>query len=376
MKHLESLIYASSEHSADAFYFSKILIPDAFVAFSFKGKRLGVLSMLEIARARKQSAFDEVLSWETVSAQVKQAGGTGGLAEGVAFLQKQYGIEGFRVPAEFPASLYVALTRLGVTLEVETGAFFKNRLIKTPQELEFLIEANRAAGAGISAVKKWIDEASVAPDGRLMHAGAPLTSERLQALIAKKCLDYGATAPNSIVAGGDQACDPHERGHGPLYAQTFIIIDVFPRMQRTGYYGDMTRTVFKGVPNEAQRRLYNSVLRAQQEAIAKIKAGAVPQVLQAFVEEAFEADGYLTTSNDVPQGFIHSLGHGLGLDLHELPSLSRRTTEPLEAGNVVTVEPGLYYPGLGGVRIEDVVCVTADGVQLLSGQEAPEAVPL
>lgn len=362
----EILIYASSQYCADALYFSKILIPDAFIAFSCKGKRIGVLSMLEIGRARKNSAFDVLLPLETVREGARAATGKVSVAAIISFLRKEYQIEGFRVHPDFPAWLYAQLLELDVAVEAASGSFLEERLIKTPEELKHIEAANAASFAGISLAGQWIAAAEVAEDGRLMRDEKPLTSERLQRAIAKRCLDYGAVAQNSIVAGGDQACDPHECGQGPLYAQQFIIVDVFPRVQDTGYYGDMTRTFMKGPASDEQKRLYATVEQAQRQAIEGIQAGVIPGELQEQVEAFFKEQGYETTASGNPQGFIHSLGHGLGLELHEHPSLSRGQAMPLEVGHVVTVEPGLYYPGLGGVRIEDVVCVQKTGCTYLS----------
>jgi len=173
---------------------------------------------------------------------------------------------------------------------------------------------------------------------------------------------------NTIVAGGDQGCDPHERGHGPLKANETIVIDVFPRDAKSGFFGDLTRTVVRGRASEAQRKLYATVERGQHMGIVGLKTGANGAKLLADVREFFTREGYPTKLNAEGKwsGFFHGLGHGLGLDIHEIP---RMQAGKLKTGQVFTVEPGLYYPGVGGVRIEDVCVVSPKGGRVLSKLE-------
>ena len=203
--------------------------------------------------------------------------------------------------------------------------------------------------------------------GRRHYAGAPLTSERLKVAIEIACLEAGAVSNSTIAAGGDQACDPHNRGSGPLRAHELIIVDIFPRVTATGYFGDMTRTFLRGRANEAQRSLVAAVRAAQLTALRTIRAGVTGQAVHNEVVEAFTARGYETKATRRGSvGFFHGTGHGLGLAVHEPPRVSATADYPLKLGTVVTVEPGLYYPGLGACRIEDVVQVGASSPRLLS----------
>jgi Xaa-Pro aminopeptidase len=200
-----------------------------------------------------------------------------------------------------------------------------------------------------------------------MHHGIALTSEKLRAVIDTAILQASGLAANTIVAGGRQGCDPHERGHGPLRANEPIIIDIFPRSQKTGYFGDITRTVVRGRASEAVRRLYDTVYRGQQIAFKKIRAGVRTNVVHQAVQDYFKEQGLHTgRRKGRMEGFFHGTGHGLGLDIHESPRIGSTSTGKLKAGQVVTVEPGLYYPELGGVRLEDVVFVTASGSRNLT----------
>ena len=204
-------------------------------------------------------------------------------------------------------------------------------------------------------------------NGRLYYQGSVLTSERLRAAVETACIEAGSVASSTIVAGGDQACDPHERGSGPLRASQLIIVDVFPRISATKFFGDMTRTFVRGRASDAQRSLVDAVRAAQLAALRTIRAGVPGSAVHRKVEEVFAKRGYATRRTSKGSvGFFHGTGHGLGLEVHEPPRMNATSDTPLKNGTVVTVEPGLYYPGLGGCRIEDVVQVTASGHRMLS----------
>ncbi len=164
----------------------------------------------------------------------------------------------------------------------------------------------------------------------------------------------------------NQVTDPHERGHGPLYAGQAIILDIFPRSEKTGYWGDLSRTVCRGSAAPGLKKLYNAVKAAQAAALRAVKPGVCADEVHSAAQAVFERRGYETKEVDGRHtGFIHGTGHGVGLDIHELPRVGI-SGEILEEGNIVTVEPGLYYPGLGGIRIEDTIAVTSKGWRYLA----------
>jgi Xaa-Pro aminopeptidase len=199
--------------------------------------------------------------------------------------------------------------------------------------------------------------------------GRALTSEIVRAEAEAAVLRAGGIPDGTIVAGGSQACDPHERGHGPLRGHELIILDLFPRDARSGFYGDLTRTVVRGCATEAQRRLWETVRGAQRMAIGRIKPRVKGASVHRAVQEFFAARGYATEKKGGRwTGFFHGTGHGLGLDLHEEPRLAATT---FRVGQVFTVEPGLYYPGVGGARHEDVVAVTRTGAERLGRLDFP-----
>ena len=361
------LLYADSERSADMLYLGRIQVPDAFVAFIARGKKYAVLGALELGRARKESAFDKVLPLETYlqRARKRWPDRKPGPAEVVALVAAEFRVKNFYIPDDFPAGLATRISQLGVGLTIVTDAIFPEREVKTPREIAAIREGNRCSAAGLAAAERLL-RASKIKGRQLLHDGKPLTSERLRRAIEVACLEAGSLSHGTIAAGGDQACDPHCVGHGPLRANELIVVDVFPRVQTTGYHGDMTRTFLRGHASDAQRALVEAVRAAQFGAMQSIRAGVNGRDIHHGVIAEFEQRGYATKHTAKGSvGFFHGTGHGLGLAVHELPRMST-VDHTLLKDSVVTVEPGLYYPGLGGCRIEDVVQVTARGVKQLS----------
>lgn len=364
---LPPLLYADSVGNPDQLYFSRVSVPDPFIAFGVGGKRISLQSALELGRVRKARSFDEVLpleAWRDRAAA--RFGGRPGPAEIIATVARAYRIKAFRVADDFPAALFERLRTLGLKLQLADGPLFPEREIKTAREAAAIAEGNRLSAVGFAVAEK-ILRASRIKGRSLLFEGRPLTSERLRFAIDSAILAEGGLAQGTIVAGGDQACDPHERGSGELHAHELIILDIFPRVAATGYHGDMTRTFLRGRASDAQRRLVETVRAAQLAALGAIRAGADGRDAHGRVVATFDAAGYKTEhTKNGSVGFFHGTGHGLGLAVHEMPRLSGTISMELKKGAVVTVEPGLYYPGLGGCRIEDVVQVTARAPKMLS----------
>lgn len=362
-------IYAASDYSADQLYLSGVFVPDPFLAILAKKKSYAVVSQLEYSRVAKQSRFDEVMLLEDI--RVKAADNLGlklkevGPGDLMVYFAQRFAVKKIEVPADFPSIFYARLYDAGYRMEVKEGPFFPERAKKTDVEARAIQQGNAASAAGIRAAEAVLRASKI--DGkRILYQGRALTSERLRMIIDQACLEKGATAQHTIVAGGRQACDPHEAGRGVLRPNELIIIDVFPRIQKTGYFGDMTRTFLKGRASPAQRALVGAVQAAQKAALEAIKAGVKSATVHGAAERVFNEAGFLTKRRrNGFVGFIHSAGHGLGLEIHEAPRVSRAPGK-LKEGHVVTIEPGLYYPEIGGCRIEDVVRVQKSGYEKLS----------
>jgi len=362
-------LYAASESSADQLYLSGVFVPDPFLAFVAQKKSYAVVSQLEYGRVAKQSKFNEIMLLESVRKSAAEnlqiPLETVGPGELMIYFAQRYAVKKVEVPEDFPAIYYSKLYEAGYRMEIVEGAFFPKRAKKSDAEARAIRQGNAASAAGIRAAESVLRAASI-EEGFIIYEGRKLTSERLRAIIDQACLEKGATASHTIVAGGRQACDPHEGGHGPLKANELIIVDVFPRMQKTGYHGDLTRTFLKGRASTAQKNLVAAVRAAQTAALDKIKAGVKGEAVHSTAKQVFDDAGFVTERRKQGfVGFIHSTGHGLGLEVHESPRVSKGAGK-LKAGHVITIEPGLYYPEIGGCRIEDVVRVTKDGYEKLS----------
>ena len=363
------ILYAASEQSADIFYLTRVFVPDPFLCFIVGGRSTVVVSRLEYGRVRAQSNCDEVLLLETVQLQVARAlriePSAVGLAEVMCYFAKLNKASELEVPESFPSVYFAKLLAAGMQVRIGADPFFPARELKSDAEAKALRQGNAASAAGIRTAESVL-RASKIVGKCLKYEGRTLTSEWLRTMIDQACLAKGAVAQNTIVAGGKQGCDPHEGGHGPLKPNELIIVDVFPRVQKTGYHGDMTRTLLKGRANDAQRALVGAVRDAQLAALAKVKAGVSGATVHGAAVQLFEGRGFHTERRGEGfVGFIHSTGHGLGLEVHEAPRVSP-TAGRLRKGQVITIEPGLYYPEVGGCRIEDVVRVTKEGSEMLS----------
>lgn len=364
---LPPLLFAST-NNADQLYFSRVHVHDPFIAFGKGNQRISVQSALEFGRVKKAGTFDQVLPLETWRERARQRHPQRkvGTAEIILELARAHRIRAFRVADDFPASLYVQLTELGLRLELADGPLMPERLIKSAREAAAIRAGNRLSSIGFSVAEDMLRRSKIR--GRqLIFQGKPLTSEQVQLAIEAAILAAGGRSDDTIVAGGNQACDPHERGHGLLRPNELIIVDIFPRVMKTGYYGDMTRTYLRGRASEAQRQLYATVRQAHRMAIKAVHADVDGHEVHNKVVALFADAGYKTEhGKNGSVGFFHGTGHGLGLEVHEGPRVSGLISSPLPKGSVVTIEPGLYYPGLGGCRIEDVVQVTDGGAKLLS----------
>lgn len=360
----ETLLYADSRNNADMLYFSGISIPDAFFGFTHKSDRCAVLSPLELGRAREASKFDRMYDLTAVLNSIDSNLPRDDISAITAVLHK-YGISNLQVPRNFPAYQLERLRANGFDIAVCPTEIFPERKAKKAYELDEIRRANSVAEAAFEYSEEILRQSEIRRGG-LFWKGERLTSEILLAQIQRLALALGADASDTIAASGNQACNPHEHGHGPIAANSLVVIDIFPRLKDSGYNGDMTRTFLKGEPSKAQFKLVETVIEAQEIALCKIAAGVNGASIHKTVVDFFDKKGYKTEcKRGVWSGFFHSTGHGLGLDVHEAPSLGMRDVK-LAAGNVVTVEPGLYYKGIGGCRIEDNVVVRKEGAQLLS----------
>ncbi|KTG08054.1 M24 family metallopeptidase [Haloferax profundi] len=366
----DGYLISADGSDSNQLYLSGFDAPDPYTTlYTPEGTHL-LVSTLEYGRAKKESRAATVsrLSDYDYMAKVAENPHVVAKAKTVAEFVADHGVETLAVPEDFPLGVADALRDEGVSIEAETDDVLTTiRAVKDDDEVEYIHDAQDANEASMQAAEDLIRAADIADDGMLRYEGEPLTSERVKEEIEVTLLRHGCALDETIVACGADAADPHNRGSGPLYANESIIIDIFPRDKETKYNGDMTRTFVKGEPSAKIREWFDLTEEAFHAALDAVEPGATGEDVHDAVCDVYEAAGENTLRADqsAETGFIHSTGHGIGLDVHELPHVSQHGEE-LKPGHVITIEPGLYDPDVGGVRIEDLVVVTEDGYENLT----------
>jgi Xaa-Pro aminopeptidase len=363
------LLVGGATNAADVRYSTGFTAPDPFLFLDAGAQRLLLVSLLEHGRATATARACRVLLPQDLPISKAEQRQLGGCAGG---LLKLIGRRVVAVPATFPVASVRRLEKNGVRVRVLTGAVYPQRAIKTEQEIREIARAQGAAAAALRAAVDCLRRCTVDRAGHVRQRGRKLTAEALRWVIESELLRRNFHPGETIVAGGPASANPHERGSGPLRAGTPIILDIFPSSKTSGYCGDLTRTVVKGRAPDGLRNMVHAVQAAQQLALKTLRAGVALATPHKRVVEFFNQRGFKTEfCAGVARGFIHGLGHGVGLEIHEAPTLSGRAVGRLRAGHVVTVEPGLYYPEIGGVRFEDTVAVTRTGWRRLATCAVP-----
>ncbi|MFA6172799.1 MAG: M24 family metallopeptidase [Kiritimatiellales bacterium] len=354
------ILISSGKSTADIRYLCGVEPPETAVLIQTGHRGTLIVSEMEYSRLRRTVKRGiTVLYPEMVGSSWKN-----GAAD---WIKKCAEKKNLTVIADFPLGLAEKLRRAGFRLIVSVEPVCPQREIKTADEISAVKNSQRAAVAAMNAAIKQIASSEIGKDGILRCGKTVLTSELVRATICHTLLDHDCIALETIVAGGPHSADPHERGSGPLRAGQPIVLDIFPRSTVTGYWGDLTRTVCRGPALAELKKMYNAVKAAQAAALKAVKAGAWTDDVHSAAAEELVRRGFKTETIDgVPQGFIHGTGHGVGLEIHEAPRVSSAVHKKLRAGNIITIEPGLYYPHIGGIRIEDTVLVTKDGYEMLA----------
>lgn len=372
---MNRLIIAASEKCAELRYQTGFCAPDSFLWFQCGEKNAAVFSSLEYGRASKQCrrevtpvAVGQLRQWLGLPQEEEAPANLNRFSNQVKTISEALGVDEWRVPPDFPLEIAEQLMEMGIRVR-SLRPFAPERQIKSAAEIACIRKAQQMAEAGLASADEMLRNAVITPEGTLTLEGSPLTAERLRAAIEKTIAAMGGTAAGTITAPGPQGADPHQQGSGVIKAGEPIVFDIFPSDNTTGYFGDLTRTRVKGTAPEQVRKAYECVARAQKMALEKIAPGEKCADIHNMVAEYFRECGYQTgfsREQNAYHGFFHGLGHSLGLEIHESPSLSPACQETIAAGHIFTVEPGLYYPEWGGIRIEDTIAVTAEGIQNLT----------
>ena len=366
------LIYADTIRSPELRHELPLAIPDPFLYVEREGERHVVLTSFEIDRVREIAGAPEPHPYEEFGYDDLIAQGLPRdevLLEVVVNAGRALGVTEALVPWTFPAKFADRLRKAGVELTPELDFFQDRRRVKSGAELAGIRRAQRAAEAGMDAARGLLRRAEPSGPG-LVVDGEPLTSELIKVAILEAFIARGTVADEFIVSHGPQSAVGHDMGSGPIVAGESIVIDLWPRDVETACYADMTRTYVVGEPPEEIVRYHALCKEALDRSLAAIRAGVPGADVFTLVCELFHEAGQPTQLSKPPgevlaDGFYHGLGHGVGLEVHEAPSLGR-APGAMVAGDVVTVEPGLYRQGFGGVRLEDLVLVTEDGAENLT----------
>jgi Xaa-Pro aminopeptidase len=365
------LIYGDTVRSPELRHEVPLPIPDAFLYAEARDRRTVVIHSLEIPRVRAETGL-EIVAHEQLGADEL-------FAQGLPRWQidqelvlrgcRELGIEQAAVPASFPVGLADFLRSGGVELTVDRELFDGRRRAKTETEVAGIRRAQRACEAALDSARDLLRKAKENGDG-LEVDGKPLTSERIKRVIEDVFADHDVEGGEMIVSHGPQTAVGHDMGSGQIRANEPIVFDLFPKDKETGCYADMTRTYVVGEASDEVQEWHRLVKEALDRSTAEVKPGKNGRELFELVCELFQGAGYKTQLNKEPgevleDGFFHSLGHGVGLEVHEGPSLGR-VGHDLIPGDVITVEPGLYRAGYGGLRLEDLVLVTDDGHEVLT----------
>ena len=357
-----ALIVAPSEGDANMLYAVGFFVPDPFIFFQHKNTKYAVMSDLEIDRAKKQAHVDRVLSLSLYQKKLRKLGKSPAtMADILDLLLRERGIRSLVVPANFSALLAEQLRAKSYNLSIKRDPFWDERETKNNREVKKITESLRVARVGLEAGIRMLKRTKSKRDGYLYLNGSRLTSEMLKTAVNTTIMAQGWLPSHTIISSGNQCVDPHHEGTGPIKANTSIIFDIFPRSQQNGYFGDLSRTVVRGRASDKLKEIYGTVQAGQQIGFDQIRDGINGKHVHQNILDLFEARGFHTGKiKGRMQGFFHGTGHGLGLDIHEAPRIAP-VDATLRTGHVVTVEPGLYYLGVGGVRLEDVVLVTPKG---------------
>lgn len=346
--------FSESYNDADQYYLSGFLCPDPFAVLELgRGKVVLGVSPMEEERAVSESTASKVIALRRRKGQT--------MVQGLAALIRECGTELVRVLPSFPVGLAQELRKEGIGIEINGKSLSGRRRKKTAKQIRYMEQAQRGCESAMELARSVL-AGCPARSGELIFEGRVLTAERLRALIEIHLLERGLEAADTIVAPGRGGAQPHWRGEGPVRTGVPIVIDIFPRSRETRYHSDMSRTFVVGTASKTVREMHRAVCEAQDAAMHVLGAGVALDDVHKAVCDVFKKRGYgVPADGKAPRrGFLHGTGHGLGLEVHESPSVSV-TGETFQPGDVVTVEPGLYDRRVGGMRIEDVVACMPDG---------------
>jgi Xaa-Pro aminopeptidase len=368
----EILIYADSLRSPEMRHEVPVAVPDPFLYAERDGKGSVLASSFELGRINEVAPQLETLPPEEFGLDELYAQGLSRddiELEVILRAVRRFGLESASVPVTFPLEVADHLRSNGIEVKADRELFKGRRRVKNEAELAGIRRAQRAAEGAMDAARELL-RAAERQNGGLVVDGEPLTCERIKLVVEQVFSEHGVFADEFIVSHGPQTAIGHDMGSGPISPNEPIVFDLFPRDRESGCYCDMTRTFVVGEPSDELLEYHQLCREALDRSVAAVKPGIAGKELYRIASEIFQEHGFPTLLSKQPgevlkDGFYHSLGHGVGLEVHEEPALGRGPGD-LVAGDVIAVEPGLYRNGYGGCRLEDLVHVTEGGAEILT----------
>lgn len=348
------LNYACPKIDANMYYWCRCACSASLFAWEVDGKLFALSNILDRPHLQKNGKFERIYIQSEISNKFS-------FLDLCQFLLKKYNKDTINIPGNFPAKFVQQLQTNKINYNIVEGEFLQERQYKSKDEKKCIKDVCDIISLMYQRVVEILQTSSIASDNTLKYNTQTITSELLKQEIFNIGLKYSVLAEDTIVSCGIDSSQPHNQGSGPILANEFIVVDIFPQSMTTKYFGDITRTFIKGTPSDAQYKLYTTVKNAQQIAINNIGVNTTFHDVDLLVQKYFIDNGYQTENES---GYFHSLGHGLGLELHESPKFSNK--QSIENDMVFTIEPGLYYSEIGGVRIEDDFAITNDKIDRLS----------
>lgn len=367
------LIVADTIRSPELRHEVPLAAPDPFLYAEVSGRRSVVVSSLEAGRIAELGTDLEVFTLEDVGLDKLLKRGLDPYAfdrELTLSACRHVGIEGAVTPATFPLADADHLRAEGIELTADQRFFDDRRRVKNAHELEGIRRASRAVEAGMTVGLELL-RAAQRGNGDLVLGGEPLTCERVKLEVERAFAEHGAAAEEFTVSHGSQTAVGHDGGSGPIASGDVVLFDLYPRDRESACYSDFSRTFSIGPASEELREYHRLAKEALDLAFAAVKPGVRGSDIHRMVCDFFHEHGHQTQlhkpdGESIQSGYFHATGHGVGLEVHERPGIGRLESEPLVAGDVIALEPGLYRHGYGGVRLEDLVLVTEDGAELLT----------
>ena len=367
------LIIGDTMRSPELRHEVPLAAPDTFLYAEVGGRRSVVVSALEAGRVRALGLDLEVLAFEDVGSDGLVRRGLDSYAfdrELWLAACRQLGLERAATPTAFPLGHADVLRSNGIELEADQPHFDQRRRVKTSLELEGIRRACRAVEAGQQAGVDMLRRADRS-NGMLVLDGEPLTCERIKLEVERVFGEHGAAAEEFVVSHGAQTATGHDGGSGAIASEDVVLFDLFPRDRESACFSDFTRTFAIGTPSDELREFHRLAKEALDLAVAAVKPGVKGSDIHRLVCDFFHEHGHKTQLHKeegevLQDGFFHATGHGVGLEVHERPGMGRVASEPLIAGDVIAIEPGLYRQGFGGARVEDLLLVTESGCETLT----------